>query len=348
VLTVRKLLIAAVLIVQAFTPAAAETSAPSWWIVQKAGEVSVSTGGFFPVALNPKAALPEGAIVTTGVTGRAILRRGAEQIALDPRSRIVLTASSSGATYIRQDAGSAFFTIGKRRAPHFEVGTPFLAAIVKGTSFRVNVNGAGAAVHVSEGAVEVATVFRSAVTLVKPGAGALVRAAGKGQIQLVKDGHPTRIVTSNEGGWEAPASPEAIGGGDAGVDAPSIDAGAPDIDSGIDTSDAGGGGSLLRASANLSGVTEAAPRPHASSERPSATSNAGGAKADLASTTGYAAIPASAGKEAMSAYRTSRAGRRSSNTDIPMYEIGLGLLGLFLFMLASHARGLMRRARVRR
>jgi hypothetical protein len=302
---VRKLFVAAALIVQAFAVAStAQTAAPAWLIVQKAGEVSVSTGGFFPVALKPEAALPEGAVVTTGPTGRAILRRGGEQIALDPKSRIVLAAGSSTKTYIRQDAGSAFFSIGKRSAPHFEVGTPFLAAIVKGTSFRVNVNGAGAAVHVTEGAVEVATVYRSAVTLVRPGASALVRATGKAEIQLLKDGAPTRTVTADEGGWATP----------------DFDASTADI------ADNANSASLTGEAFNADVAEAATP---------------GG------ETSGRAEIaPLGLAKPAPSAARPSRTRRGKADRELPMREIGLSLLALFLLMLANHFRGL-KRARVR-
>lgn len=313
----RKLLIAAALIAQAFAAtASAETADPSWRIIQKAGEVSVTTGGFFPVSLKPDVALPEGAVVTTGATGRAILRRGAEQIALAPRSSIALITDSTERTLIRQHSGSAFFDIGKRRAPHFEVGTPFLAAVVKGTSFRVNVNGSGAAVHVEEGAVEVATVYRSAVTLVRPGKSALVRTTGKAEIQLLENGAPTRTVTENEGGWDAPPmldAGDAAGGGDS-------------VDLKLSTADTVTARGTVGASLFRPGPAEAVERP---SRAPSL------AKMSVAAT-------------APSTPRPSR-GRRGTDGELPMREIGLALLGLLACMLASQFFGKSQRrpARVR-
>ena len=314
----RKFLIAAALTAQAFAAAAsAETADPSWRIIQKAGEVSVTTGGFFPVSLKPDVALPQGAVVTTGATGRAILRRGAEQIALSPRSSIVLIADSSERTLIRQSTGSAFFNIGKRRAPHFEVGTPFLAAIVKGTSFRVNVNGSGAAVHVEEGAVEVATVFRSAVTLVRPGKSALVRTSGRAEIQLLEKGTPTRTVTENEGGWDTPPMLDA--GGGAGGDGSSIDMELPTADTG--------------AAPGVTGASLFRPGSAETVEQPSRAPLFGKASAS-------AAVPSSP--------RPSR-GRRGRDGELPMREIGLALLGLLACMFASQFFGKTQRrpARVR-
>ena len=337
----RKLFVAAALIVQTFAVAStAETAAPSWLIVQKAGEVSVSTGGFFPVALKPEAVLPDGAVVTTGATGRAILRRGAEQIALDPKSRIVLAAGSSNSTYVRQDAGSAFFSIGKRRAPHFEVDTPFLAAIVKGTAFRVNVNGAGAAVHVSEGAVEVATVYRSAVTLVRPGASALVRATGKAEIQLLKEGVPTRTVAADEGGWDPPdfdaGGVDAAGGAGSGAltdDVMNVD---------VAESGAVGGVSLLRlspggaaAKSRHSLLPGAMPKRGLERPRDAGAETAG--SVDIA--------PLGLAKPAPSATRPSRAHRDKADGELPMREIGLALLGLLLCMLGSNVFAMKRRRR---
>jgi hypothetical protein len=343
VLTVRKLLTAAVLIAHTFAAAStAETAAPSWQIVQKAGEVSVSTGGFFPVALKPEVALPEGAVVMTGPTGRAILRRGGEQIALDPKSRIVLAAGSSTATYIRQDAGSAFFSIGKRNAPHFEVGTPFLAAIVKGTSFRVNVNGAGAAVHVTEGAVEVATVYRSAVTLVRPGASALVRASGKAEIQLLKEGVPTRTVTADEGGWDTPDFEASTTDVADNVSPASLTGEAFNID--VAEAATPRGESLLRLSPGDGAAKSPRPRllgatPKRGLDRPHDA---------VAETTGRVEIaPLGLAKPAPSATRPSRAQRDKPDGELPMREIGLSLLALFLLMLANHFRSL-RHARVQR
>jgi hypothetical protein len=118
----------------------------------------------------------------------------------------VLTDSGSDITRITQTQGSAWFRIGKRQAPHFEVDTPLLAAVVKGTSFLVTVTGEKADVQVSEGSVEVATIDHNAITLVKAGMNAAVRESGRSEIELNARGGQPRIVTSNEGGWNAPAS----------------------------------------------------------------------------------------------------------------------------------------------
>lgn len=320
----------------------AEAANTAWLIVQTAGEVSVTTGGFFPVSVDPKGPLPDGAVVTTGATGRVILRRGAEQVAVDPFSRIVLTADVDLTTRIRQDAGSAMFNIGKRRAPHFEVGTPFLAAIVKGTAFRVTVAHDGAAVYVSEGAVEVATRFRSAVTLVRPGMTAVVQTAGKAQIELMENGHRTRTVTEDEGGWDIP--PPA-----ADVDSSH---GAPDTfntEVDLSSADAVGGGSvtLRRTSGDFSAaeIPLTARKAFAAAKAQSALPR-DGARLNVP-VPAFQMATATTGKAAPTQRRPTRSRKDNAKSELPILEIGVCLLALLFFMFASHVLSLRRRVRVR-
>ena len=173
-----------------------------WHMVQATGDVSATNGAVLAVALDPKAPLPDGAVISTGANGRALLKRGGEQVALGPSSRVTL-GSGELFTRIRQDAGSVLFSVGKRTAPHFEVDAPFLAAIVKGTVFTVTVDKTGSSVAVTQGAVEVATDGRSAVTLVKPGTTARVLRNSTAQIELVSGGHVSRTVTGYDDSWDA-------------------------------------------------------------------------------------------------------------------------------------------------
>src|SRR3546814_14786860 len=71
------------------------------------------------------------------------------------------------------------FSIKKKLTPHFGVQTPYLAAVVKGTTFSVTVDGTGASVQVVEGAVEVSTLDGGARDLILPGARSEERRVGK-------------------------------------------------------------------------------------------------------------------------------------------------------------------------
>jgi hypothetical protein len=139
--------------------------------------------------------------VTAGRNGRAVIRRGEEQVILQPLTRLVLTRATPGATNILQSAGSALYRIGKKKTPHFQVDTPYLAALVKGTAFTVTVNRTRADVMVTEGAVEVSSREGSAVSLVKTGMTASVSRAETRAIDLQERSGTHRLVTTNEGGW---------------------------------------------------------------------------------------------------------------------------------------------------
>ncbi|MBP6014361.1 MAG: FecR domain-containing protein [Alphaproteobacteria bacterium] len=217
----------------------------AWRIIQSSGETMVSTGGIFPVALDPKAPLPNGTVVSTGPSGRMMLRRGGEQIALGPLSSITLTDGTNLITRIRQNSGSVWFNVGKRTAPHFEVDTPYLAAIVKGTTFTVTIDDGGSTVAVQEGTVEVATDSRSAVTLVKRGRTARVLRGSSSQIEIVNGGKTERIVAGHDGSWDS-NGPDDHGG----TPAP----GTPDRSAAT----SGGEAPLLRSSNSVQGVSAVA------------------------------------------------------------------------------------------
>ncbi|MEQ1755070.1 MAG: FecR family protein [Micropepsaceae bacterium] len=231
-----------------------------WQIIQRVGEVSATSDEYQPVALDPGAHIPEGAILQTGRNGRAVIRRGEEQIVVHAMSRLVLTDSGNDITRITQTQGSAWFKIGKRQAPHFEVDTPFLAAVVKGTSFLVTVTGERSDVQVNQGAVEVATIDRNAVTLVKPGMNAAVSYAGRSEIEVNQRGGQPRIVTSNEGGWDIAA------GGEAGL------AGRPSLREGQDGVDG-----VTAAGLDSFGTTVTVGLAHSSSNAPAGTQGTGSA-----------------------------------------------------------------------
>lgn len=152
-------------------------------LVQAVGEVSVAAPGAQPAAVKPSTPLPDGATVRTGPSGRAVLLRGRETIVMSPSSAITLPAGATrDFTKVRQQSGTLLFKIGKKPEAHFEVDTPYLAAVVKGTTFTVKVASAGASVHVLEGAVEVATADRKSSFLTRAGQISSVFAKAAGDI----------------------------------------------------------------------------------------------------------------------------------------------------------------------
>ncbi len=92
-----------------------------------------------------------GNTVRTGRNGRVLLVRGEESILIAPNSVVGLPSEKKEglATTIKQQAGSILLEVEKKSVKHFEVETPYLAAVVKGTQFRVTVSASGVKVDVS-------------------------------------------------------------------------------------------------------------------------------------------------------------------------------------------------------
>ena len=152
------------------------------WIVRKtSGEVWTGQAAQ-PVSLSRDAVLKPGDTVTTGRNGRVLLVRGEETILVSPNSIIGIPAEKKDglATTITQQAGSILLEVEKKNVPHFEVETPYLAAVVKGTQFRVSVTETGARVDVTRGKVEVADFRSGDVAQVLPGQAAETHAGSNG------------------------------------------------------------------------------------------------------------------------------------------------------------------------
>ncbi|MEQ1863200.1 MAG: FecR family protein [Micropepsaceae bacterium] len=170
----------------------------NWRIVDTAGDVKAGGAGFMPIALSNNQTLPADAWIETTATGRAVLARGLESIVVGPNSRVQLPKDEvNGNTQILQTMGSALYQIGKQQKPHFQVDTPYLAAVVKGTTFTVTVEGETASVAVSEGLVEVSTPDHSDVEFVRPGFTASVSQVHRGDVIVEK---------SNEGSGSSQGS----------------------------------------------------------------------------------------------------------------------------------------------
>ena len=166
------------------TPAGASDG---WRIVESAGAVKAGGSGVTPVAVSSNQTLPADSWVETAATGRAVLVRGAESIAVGPNSRVQLPSLEvNGNTQVLQTLGSALYQIGKQQKPHFQVDTPYLAAVVKGTTFTVTVEQTASAVQVTEGLVEVATPDHADVEFVRPGFTGIVSSDHRSNVVIVR------------------------------------------------------------------------------------------------------------------------------------------------------------------
>ena len=181
---------------------AAIAGEPGWTVSETSGPVQIGHGGLSKVAMRGLG-VAAGDTVTTGPGGRAVLVRGSEYMMVAAASRLRLPSEvqATGFTLVVQEVGNVVFMIKKKMTPHFEVKTPYLAAVVKGTTFSVGVTDKGALVQVLEGAVDVATGDGGAHDLLKPGSVATVGAQDLYRMRVETNG-VTRVVASPS----APAS----------------------------------------------------------------------------------------------------------------------------------------------
>jgi hypothetical protein len=180
----------------------------AWRVSKSSGEVWMTTSGAQQASLTQEEVLKPGDTIRTGRNGRVLLVRGEETILVSPNSVIGLpTETKDGlSTTILQQAGSVLLEVEKRNVKHFEVETPYLAAVVKGTQFRVSVNATSTSVDVLRGQVEVADFKSGQIAQVMPGQHATAFAQGKPGLSLSGSGTLNPI----EQGKPRPSSIERI------------------------------------------------------------------------------------------------------------------------------------------
>src|SRR3974390_3634822 len=161
-----------------------------WRISKSSGDVWVTTSEVQQASLTDEASLHPGANIRTGQTGRALLVRRKESILISPNSIISIPQETKEGlpTTIIQQAGSILLDVEKRNVKHFEVEKPYLAALVKGTQFRVAINKDDTRVDVLRGQVEVSDFKSGQYALVQPGQAGTVSAEGPGGLTLSGSG----------------------------------------------------------------------------------------------------------------------------------------------------------------
>src|SRR4051812_14483855 len=162
----------------------------AWTVSKSSGEVWLTNSGAQPASLTQEAQLKPGDTIRTGGNGRLLLRRGEETMLISPNSVVGLPQQKKEglSTTIVQQAGSILLEVEKRNVKHFEVETPYLAAVVKGTQFRVTVNAASTSVDVVRGQVEVADFRSGQIAQVMPGQHATAFAHGNSGLSLSGSG----------------------------------------------------------------------------------------------------------------------------------------------------------------
>lgn len=109
----------------------------------------------------------------TGKQGRAELSHAGDRLEVGPNSVLefaVETQDTDGSVQaLRQWLGKILYNIAPRSRPGFEVTTPFLVSVVKGTTFTVQVGTQAAAVGLREGRLQILDKQRQPAALLDPG-----------------------------------------------------------------------------------------------------------------------------------------------------------------------------------
>jgi len=164
----------------------ASSSARAWVVAELQGAAFSRPGDAADgpwQALRTGARIEPGSVVRTDASGKMELTNGLDTIRLSPSSELEIPAGQDGPlTRVMHWIGTAFFHVGKRPGPQFEVDTPYLVAIVKGTQFTTTVSDAGASIKVSEGTVGVGSALGGPSVDVTAGGRASVSASDRGTV----------------------------------------------------------------------------------------------------------------------------------------------------------------------
>lgn len=190
-----------------------------WTIKEVAGVARIQRNGEGWRTLKVGDAIRPGNRAETAADGRLVLVRPGDSIAVAANSRFEVPAGGGGAKGVRphivQTMGTLLFRITTRPERPFGVKTPYLAAVIKGTTFTVSVDGPRSALHVSHGAVEVTSVLTGQVAMVRPGMTAAIDGGRGGALQVIggrrSDAGGGQDRASGKGAAKATAAGTAAG-----------------------------------------------------------------------------------------------------------------------------------------
>jgi FecR protein len=177
---------ALVLLTSIMIGGAASAEETAWSVKKSSGQVWITTPGAEQASLTQETSLRIGDTIRTGSNGRVLLVRGEESILISPNAVISLPSENKDGmtTTVTQQAGTILLDVERRNVKHFEVETPYLAAVVKGTQFQVSVDAAGSHVTVLRGQVEVADFKSGQISQILPGQTAAAFSSGKTGLSL--------------------------------------------------------------------------------------------------------------------------------------------------------------------
>jgi hypothetical protein len=141
-----------------------------WVIASVSGGATVTDPSGETIVARPDVGLPAGARIKTDGNGQVVLGRGKSVAVVRRDSDVEVRGElDDGRISLFQRFGGLLLEVEPLGYWHFEVETPHLTAVVKGTQFTVAVAPTGSSVLVKEGAVEVMSLVTGQATLIGPG-----------------------------------------------------------------------------------------------------------------------------------------------------------------------------------
>jgi hypothetical protein len=182
---------------------------PEWIVTEISGDVH-EQGITSTSSLARGSVLETGRTIETGPDSRLVLMHGKDLVTVSPNSEFRIPPSADPGERINfiQTLGTILYRVEHRPARGFEVDTPALAAVVKGTVFTVTAGKSADSVHVAGGAVQVTSLTSHQVALLRPGEVAVVSLAGR---DLTILGKPTSGKTLQRHSENTDPDDDALG-----------------------------------------------------------------------------------------------------------------------------------------
>lgn len=159
------------------SPAGAAATALTWSIHEISGEVHIQDATGQVVAGVSGLALSPPFMAQTGDDGRLVLGHGRDRVTVVSGTRFEVSEprSSNGGLIDRvfQSLGSMLYQIEQRMQGGFEVETPYLVSVVKGTTFNILVTADASTVALMEGRLAVHTPDGKSRLTLEPGQAAV-------------------------------------------------------------------------------------------------------------------------------------------------------------------------------
>ncbi len=181
----------------------ASAEAAEWWIERMSGNVQIHDGESW-IKLDAGRDLNAGDAIWTGRNGRILLRNGQGSVLLAPKSLVKIPAQALPKSFsvLFQTHGTVSAEVEKRRKRHFSIQTPYLAAVVKGTKFDVEIDKKQTRVSVSEGLVGVVDIETGESVDVPAGSQVAAKAKAGGRLF----GMAVTSVAKSSGGGSSSSS----------------------------------------------------------------------------------------------------------------------------------------------